>query len=151
MDWQCSLQLPDDSNRFGNDHVTSRIPMPTGFETLSFCYFRGKLRPCRKTSSLVVGYKLKDDARRWQIEPMLPQLSPPVRASKHFLWNAHLYGQRQNRASDSAPETQAKWFAREFTCVVSPHPPHPEFSPLRARYPGRDRELCCSPMRQKSR
>jgi len=42
------------SNRFGNDQVTSRIPMPTGFETLSFCYFRGKLRPCRKTSGFVV-------------------------------------------------------------------------------------------------
>jgi len=52
---------------------------------------------------------------------MLPQLSAPVRASEHILWNVRLYGQRQNRASDSAPETQAKWFARElhasFHCI----------------------------------
>ena len=52
---------------------------------------------------------------------------------------------------DSEPETQAKWFAGEFTCVVSLHPPHSEFSRLRARYLGRDRELYCSLMIQKSR
>jgi hypothetical protein len=54
MDGDVTFSFQMISNRFGNDQVTSRIPTPTGFETLSFCYFRGKLRPCRKTSGFVV-------------------------------------------------------------------------------------------------